>query len=71
VLTARGVVDAAQGVLHDDVVAVGGEQDADGGLVAVLGSAEQVVHDGDVEAELAEVFGFCPADFELEDDVPA
>ena len=34
------------------------------------GSAEQVVDDGG-EAELGEASGFCPANFELDDDLPA
>jgi len=33
-------------------------------------SAEQVVDDGG-EAELGEASGFCPANFELDDDLPA
>jgi len=34
------------------------------------GSAEQVVNDRG-EAELGEASGFCPANFELDDDLPA
>ena len=67
----QGRVDGAQGVLDDDVIAVAGEQDADRGAVAVLGSTQLLVDGGDVEGELAEVLGLDRADLELEDDEPA
>jgi len=43
---------------------------ADRAVSSATWSAEQVVDDGG-EAELAEASGFCPANFELDDDLPA
>lgn len=64
-------VQTAKRVFDDDVVAVRGEEDSDGGAVAVLGFAEQVIDGVDVEVELADVFGLGVADFQLEDDEAA
>ena len=47
-----GLVQAAQGVLGDELVLFPTEQQADGGLVG--GMAQEVVHGGEVEIELAE-----------------
>lgn len=49
-------VHAAECVFDDDVVAVGGEQNTDGGAIVVLGTAQQVIHGVDVEVEFAQVF---------------
>ena len=48
---------SAEGVLHCDVIAVGGEQDADGGAVAVFRAPQEVVDDVDVEVQFTDVFG--------------
>jgi len=47
---------SAEGILDCDVIAVGGEQDADGGTVAMLRAPQEVVDDVDVEVQLSDVF---------------
>ncbi len=51
----QGRVVAAQRVSDDDTASVRSREDADGGPVAVLGAAQQVVDDVDVEVQLAQV----------------
>jgi hypothetical protein len=43
--------------IDGDVIAVGGEQDADGGAVAVFWPPQEVVDDIDVEVQLPYVSG--------------
>ncbi|MDV6271517.1 hypothetical protein R3Q16_33480 [Rhodococcus globerulus] len=54
-------------VVDDDVVSGGHEQDADGCALTVVGFAELVVDNVDVDVQLADVFGFGLPDFEFED----
>jgi hypothetical protein len=60
---------SAEGVLHCDVIAVGGEQDADGGTVAMLRAPQEVVDDVDVEVQLSDVFWLCRNGFQFKDNV--
>jgi hypothetical protein len=57
--------------LHCDVIAVGGEQDADGEAVAVFRAPQEVVDDVDVEVQLPDVFWLCCNRFQFEDDESA
>jgi hypothetical protein len=67
VATGQGGGDAGEGVADDGVVSAGAEQDANGGGVPVE-VAEVGVDPGDVEPELAGVFGLESAEFELDDE---
>ncbi len=53
----QGRVVAAQRVSDDDLASVRSRADADGGPVAVLGAAQQVVDDVDVQVQLARCSG--------------
>jgi hypothetical protein len=60
---------SAEGILDCDVIAVGGEQDADGGTVAMLRAPQEVVDDVDVEVQLSDVFWLCRNGFQFKDNV--
>jgi hypothetical protein len=62
---------AAQYVFADDIVAGRGEQNADRGAVAVLGSAQLVVHHSGVGVQPVAVFGTGCTVLQLEDDKSA
>lgn len=67
----HGPGDGAHGVLDDDVVAGAGEQDPNGGTVAVVGLAPLLVDSGQVEPELADRLGGGGPGRELDGDVSA
>jgi hypothetical protein len=64
-----GLVEAAEGILDDELVFAPAEQEADGGLI--VGVAQEIVHGGAVEIELADIAGLEGAGFQLDDDVAA
>ena len=64
-----GLVEAAEGLLDDELVFTPTEQEADGWLI--VGMAQEVVHGGAVKIELADIAGLEGAGLQLKHDVAA